>query len=131
MRYIVKQFRYAGEGNSNNFPQGLSKETLISPSGLQSLTEEMHPFYALGITGMPGTIFFLEDINNNNFNKNENIIPYNGYISFGYYDLQPTNILFFDEESINNLVEHGKSLIIDIVYAIREEGDFVNEYTFL
>ena len=114
----VKQFRFYGLNNEDNFPNTnfSGKPIGYNDYVTGSIFREVYPISQLGIQGLPGTKFYL----------NENINPI--YIGMsGYYDLEIKHgirvyRLGFDETSLQNINNTGNTgLIVDIIYGEEDE----------
>lgn len=112
----IKQFRYYGEGNSKNEPSGLSMRSLISGSAFTSPTKYV-PILQLGIQGLPGTKFYI----NNAYNPV--IIGHTGIYELDLNGLSEITALNFDSkilQTINSNSSGNNYLIVDIMY---EDGE--------
>lgn len=109
MSKTIRQFRWYGDGNTKNYPRGLTSQSLINGSAFfdGNLTGSIS---VLGIQAAPGTKFYI------------NGSPYAMYIgSTGNYniDLESTTIvkLEFDSNTLPYSVNSGiNGLIVDAIY---------------
>jgi len=112
MSKYVKQFKFYGDKNDNNFPpatlDGYENGTVFN---------KVYPILQLGIQGLPGTKFYL----------NGSIYPI--YIgATGVYDLEVKNGLRinkieFDHQSLGRYSSTNTSepvLIVDVIYEKKE-----------
>lgn len=114
----IKQFRYYGPANANNSP--ISMEERISTNVLTSTQyfSQFTPITKIGIQTLPGTKFYLNDLEC----QNPIMVGYTGIYELDIEGVTEINSLSFDLESImriNNLAD--AYLIIDIVYEKGEE----------
>lgn len=103
---LIRQFRYYGDNDSRNYPEGLSMDQLVYNNifgGLSSITQ-------LGIQGRPGTMMFL------NGQEYPIVIGETGIFEI---DLQNYGQIFsirFTAESLDDYQEFDDRLLIDIIY---------------
>lgn len=103
---LIRQFRYYGDNDSRNYPEGLSMDQLVYNNifgGLSSITQ-------LGIQGRPGTMMFL------NGQEYPIVIGETGIFEI---DLQNYGQIFsirFTGDSLDDYQEHDDRLLIDIIY---------------
>lgn len=115
----IKQFRYCGDGNSNNYPVGLTKETLTSRN---NIFEGYTSISQLGIQARPGVKIYLNNSNNYpivigetgifeiNFPEKTGIITnirFDANSFYGYLQLG---------EDASNIYKSDNPLLIDIIY---------------
>lgn len=112
----VKQFRYYGVGNDNNFP---SDETLWISGIIDTTSTEQRNLLAncgsaikIGIQGLPGTIFYL-----NNNTPRGIMIDHTGVYELDLRNTTTTiDTLYFDPTSLQNISTiDNASLIVDIL----------------
>ena len=111
MKRAIKQFRYYGEGNSKNAPNGVCLNNLVSGSAF----DDYMPIVQLGIQSLPGQMFRLN-------NGNDPIIV--GISGMYEIDLCESTgritDLAFDRATTSLITNNPDAyLIIDILY---EEG---------
>ena len=109
----VKQFRYYGETDKNtkNYPKKLSVRQLVSGSAFS----DFMPIIQLGIQGLPGTKFFLNNANN------PVIIGNTGIYELELEGLSEIIALTFEKKSIDMIDKNSNAyLIVDIIY---EDGE--------
>lgn len=120
MKYI-KQFRYYGPANPNNYPpkdssagDGIETNALVGNTYFTNYT----PITKIGLQTLPGTKFYLNDLEK----QHPIIVGYTGIYELDIEGVAEINSLSFDLESINrinNLLD--AYLIIDIVYEKDDE----------
>ena len=107
----VKQFRFYNKGSSKNWPSKISFQNLKSGS----IFADCVPIIQLGVQGLPGTKFYI------NNSKTPIIIGYTGIYELNLEKMPPIVSLFFDAESIQAIEKnYNASLIVDIIY---EDGE--------
>lgn len=110
----IKQLRYYGPNNENNYPQNVEEGYI----GINQLINEKFfaqymPITQIGIQTMPGTKFYLNDIQRNY----PIIIGYTGIYELKLDGIAEINSLAFDGESISRIANTSDAyLIIDMVY---------------
>lgn len=103
----IVQFRYAGDGNSNNFPVGLTSAILAQGnifSGYGNISK-------IVIQGIPGTAFCL---------NNSDYSIYLGNSGIYHLDLQNRGLITsinFIKNGIFSMYNSSNILLIDIVYS--------------
>ena len=114
-----KQFRYYGDRSSKNIPayqsdeeQGFTKSTIALEDFINPDTGKSYfPIYKLGIQGLPGTKFY---INNNDAGV---LINNTGIFELDLKDNIVINSLLIDPQSLKNIDNNKNScLLIDIIY---------------
>lgn len=102
----IKQYRYYGDGNENNYPSGLSKVQLITGAAFETNICD------LKIMSRPGTKFYL------NQSTDPIIIGMNGLYDIHLSGNYEITALRFDVENtiFNNDPPDNHDLIVDIVY---------------
>ena len=117
MGKYIKQFRYYSDNDLNNWPR--TKDEFISTNALigEKFFTKYMPIIQLGIQTLPGTKFYLNDIER----LNPIIIGYTGIYELNLEGIAEINTLAFDLESINRISTNKDAyLIIDIVYEKEE-----------
>ena len=110
MGKMIKQFRFYGNNNNDNYPGEVDINSLKTGFVFQNYT----PIISLGVQGMPGTKFYV------NGSKFPVILGYSGIYEIKSNESSPINSLSFDIESLINISSNPSGyLIIDIIY----EGD--------
>ena len=110
----VKQFRYYSEKSekaTKNYPTNLSTRQLVSGSAFS----DFMPIIQLGIQGLPGTKFFLNNANN------PVIIGNTGIYELELEGMSEIIALTFEKKSIDMIDRNPNAyLIVDIIY---EDGE--------
>lgn len=117
MSKILKQFRYYGENNKKNNPLGLTKNQLVSGSAFILQDNESAPIISLGIQGIPGLKFYLNEA------ADAVIIGNSGIYQLELNDNYEINKLGFDDKNLEDLINNPTNtayLIIDIIYEVEE-----------
>ena len=104
----VRQFRYYSKDDSNkNYPSSIAYRNLVSGS----IFSDYMPIIQLGIQGLPGTKFYLNNSNN------PIIIGYTGVYELNLDGVAEIKSLQFDANSINMIEKNPNAyLIVDIIY---------------
>ena len=104
----VKQFRYYSTTNTDkNYPANIAFRNLISGS----IFADYMPIIQLGVQGLPGTKFYLNNSNN------PIIIGYTGIYELDLNGIAEIKALQFDASSINMIEKNPNAyLIVDIIY---------------
>lgn len=110
MNRKIKQIRYYGPGHVNNEPPTIHKNILRSGGAFSEYT----PIIQLGIQGIPGTKFYLND------SASPVIIGATGIYELDVSDYTQITGLSFDLESLN-MIDNSATpstayLIVDIIY---------------
>lgn len=107
MAKSVMQFRYYGESNTKNYPQGINIQTLSTGTIFTN-----YPMITqLGIQTLPGTEFYL----NNSINPI--IIGSTGIYELNLEGLSEITDLRFGKNSVESINRNSNAyLIIDVVY---------------
>ena len=107
----VKQFRYYGDGNELNYPEGISLKTLVSGSIFTKT--KVYPIVQLGVQTLPGTGFYL------NKSNDPVIVDASGIFTLNLSDGIEISSLSFDLEAINLINENDEAyLVIDMIYNV-------------
>lgn len=107
----VKQFRYYGEDNALNYPEGISLKTLVSGSIFTKT--KVYPIVQLGVQTLPGIGFYL------NKGNDPVIVDASGIFTLNLSDGIEISSLSFDLESMNLINENDEAyLVIDIIYNV-------------
>ena len=111
----VKQFRYfrdyteQEQSLSKNYPSNLNANELY----VGRIFYDYAPITQIGIQGLPGTIFYLNDP----MKQNPIIIGYTGLYELDLEGYAEINSLQFELESIRRIANSDNAyLIIDIIY---------------
>lgn len=118
---IIKQFRYFGVGHSNNVPEDevlwIGGVVNTTTSEKKNLLSNYGSAIKVGIQGLPGTIFYL-----NNSTPRGIVIDHTGVYELDLRNTTTTiDTLYFDPTSLQNISKiDNASLIIDILYYPRE-----------
>lgn len=113
----VRQFRYYSdsERQTKNYPSGLTMRQLISGSAFTNSATKCIPILQLGIQGLPGTKFYL----NNAYNPV--IIGNTGIYELDLNGLSEITSLQFDQRTLQAINDNNNAyLIIDVIY---EDGE--------
>ena len=109
----IKQFRFYGSGNVNNYPP--CEDFSIYTSG--SIFNEYYPIVQLGIQTLPGTQFYL------NGYKEPIIVGATGIYEINLDgEIEIIKLEFNDNSMVNIANNSNNYLIIDIIYEA-EEGN--------
>lgn len=108
----IKQYRYYGDNNNNNYPGDLTAKKLLGGTLFDGIS-----VYQLGIQGRPNTMFYL----------NESSFPIVlGETGIYEIDLQDrgviTGIAFIDNDAFKKYKNGNDRLLIDIVYETSSQG---------
>lgn len=113
MAKYLKQYRYFGDNNTDNYPSGLegiTQDKLISGSIFFD-GNNLHSISELGIQAYPGTKFFLND------STDYILIGSSGRYELSLSENYEITTLRFDEDSIRNAPwDSSAYLIVDVVY---------------
>ncbi len=103
----VMQFRYYGQGNPKNYPDGIDSTSLKSGS----IFNDYCPIIQMGIQSFPGLKFYL---NNSNTSV---IVGTTGIYELDLENYAEINKLSIDEHSLNLIDTNNPSiyLIIDVI----------------
>ena len=116
MSKVLKQFRYYGKNNENNFPSELDINKLMGSAFILQGNESA-PIIALGIQAIPGLKFYLNEA------VDPIIIGNSGIYQLELINNYEINKLSFDKNSVENLIDNSSNsayLIIDIIYETEE-----------
>lgn len=110
-----KQFRYYGNENLNNEPKNFSTATIALEDFINPDTEKKYfPIYKLGIQGLPGTKFYINDKNRIGPGV---LINNTGVFELDLKDNIVIDSLLIDPQSLRNINNNKNSyLLIDIIY---------------
>ena len=110
-----KQFRYYGDENLNNEPANFCTTTIALENFINPDTESSYfPIYKLGIQGLPGTKFYINDKNRNDTGV---LINNTGIFELDLKDNIVIDSLLIDPQSLENINNNKNScLLIDIIY---------------
>lgn len=111
--YEIKQEIEGSESLSKNYPVTLSANDLYAGK----IFEKYTPITQIGIQGLPGTIFYLND----RTKQNPIILGYTGMYELDLEGYAEINSLQFELESIRRIANSDNAyLIIDIIYDSEE-----------
>lgn len=116
MGKILKQFRYYGKNNDNNFPSDLDSDKLMGSAFILQ-GNEFAPIVALGVQTIPGLKFYLNEA------IDPIIVGNSGIYQLELINNYEINKLSFDKKSVENLIDDSSNsayLIIDIIYETEE-----------
>lgn len=107
----VMQFRYYGDGDSRNYPQVEGIESAAAAANWinGNVFKSYYPIIQLGVQGLPGTSFRLND------SLASIIIGSTGIYELdveGYTDIRKIS---FDNQSLNAIKNAGAYLIVDVI----------------
>lgn len=103
----IKQLRYYGEGNSNNYPTNVKMSTLSNGTAFANY----YPIVQLGIQTLPGTKFSLNNA------EAPIIVGYTGIYELDLNGSIEINRIEFDVYSLERINELNQGiLIVDIIY---------------
>lgn len=104
----IKQYRYYGEGHTNNQPPNkIALRNLVSGS----IFAQYMPITQLGIQALPGLKFYL------NNSTDPIVIGQTGIYELNLEGLAEINALSFDAQSIEAIIQNGNAyLIVDTIY---------------
>lgn len=101
----VRQFRYYGDNSQKNYPLNLSKELLCN----ENIFEAYGNVIQIGIQGIPGTIFYL------NNGEHPLMIGSTGIYELNLEGLTSLTAIQFNEQTLNEYSDGTNGLIIDII----------------
>lgn len=107
MNKHVKQFRYYGFNDENNYP--IDIDSKLSNG---TIFEDYMPICQLGIQTLPGTKFFLNDP----YQQRELQVNYTGIFELSFNDAKISSLSFKDESLATIDSIPGAYLIVDVVY---------------
>lgn len=117
MSKVLKQFRYYGEKNNKNYPPDLTKNQLVSGSVFILQDNESAPIVSLGVQGIPGLKFYLNE------SVDPIILGNSGIYQLDLINNYEINKLSIEENSLENLVNVSSNaayLIVDVIYEVEE-----------
>lgn len=103
---IIRQYRYYGDGNKANYPEGLTKKQLTEDnifSGLGAISQ-------LGIQGRPGTVIYL---NGQTFPI---VLGETGIYEIDLQNYGQIYSIQFGNEELSNYAPNKDRLLIDFIY---------------
>ena len=116
MAKYLKQYRYFGEGNDKNYPLGIGINDFITGRAFFD-GNILHSISHLGIQSFPGTKFYLNDLNGNDYI----LIGSSGRYELDLTDNYEITNLRFDDSLDGILKNSGAYIIVDAVYNGMEE----------
>lgn len=113
MAKALFQLRYFGEGCTDNFPTGLTKDR-IALGG--DFFQTYSPIYQLGVQSLPGVKFYINSSGTSGTNT-PIVLGYNGIYELSLGESAQIKSLNFDTASLDLINENESAyLIIDIIY---------------
>lgn len=107
----IMQFRYCGDGNSNNFPNSTSEVISAEELKFNNIFQGYNNISQLGIQGEPGTTFYL---NNSQYSI---VLGETGIYEIDLQDRGNIYAINFVANRVFDTYTSGKNqLLIDIIY---------------